>query len=305
MHMPTRGVRSLAVIDDVIGRARAYALVLPDDVVFSHLTAARLWGLPLPWRLDRGDAPLDVMRRSGKARLERRGCVTHRGLERREVAMTAGLPVTSVADTWCDIIEKYHSTLTVADAVVTGDAAVELLVRTGPIVDEWGRVVFDKQEVHPQTVPGTSQWWSEPVNAGAWALVERAAERGRFRGRSLALTALPRLRPRVWSPMETRARLVVVDGGIREPRLNASVCDSRGEIITIGDLVWEEERALGAYNGLDHEGEPSRERDNSQRMRLEDEGWWVIEIYKSDVFTATGRAKLVRRIENGLRRLRR
>lgn len=51
--------------------------------------------------------------------------------------------------------------------------------------------------------------------------------------------------------------------------------------------------------------EPSRERDNSQRMRLEDEGWWVIEIYKSDVFTATGRAKLVRRIENGLRRLRR
>lgn len=286
-------------------RASAFALALPDDVVFSHLTAAQLWGLALPWHLDRDDGPLEVMRDSGRYRIERQGCASHRGLERRQVARVGGLPVTSVADTWCDIIEKYRTRLSLADVVVMGDAAVELLCRTGPRVDHDGRIVFDKEEIHPSAVPGSSQWWSDPATTGIWELCMRVADREKFRGARLARSALGLIRPRVWSPMETRSRLIVIDGGVREPRLNASVRDASGFTITFGDLVWDEEQVVGAYNGPTHEGDPSRDRDNSQRQRLEDEGWWLIEIYKSNLGTEVRRQELIRRLTTALQRPRR
>ena len=34
---------------DLRNRCAALSLVVPDDAVFSHVTAARLWPLPLPW----------------------------------------------------------------------------------------------------------------------------------------------------------------------------------------------------------------------------------------------------------------
>lgn len=299
---PTSGVRSPIPLDGVTDRASAFTLALPDDAVFSHLTAAQLWGLALPWHLDRQDGPLEVMRESGKFRIERQGCASHRGLERRQTAQVSGLPVTSLADTWCDIIEKYHSRLTLADAVVMGDAAVELLCRTGPRVHPDGRIVFDKDEVHPRAEPGSGQWWSDPATTGIWELCVRVAEREKFRGVTLARSALKLIRPRVWSPMETRSRLIVVGGGVREPRLNASLRDASGLTITVGDLVWDEEQVVGAYNGPTHEYDPSRDRDNTQRQRLEDDGWWLIEIYKSNISTEAKRYELIRRLTTALRR---
>ena len=57
----TRGVKGVTLPTDLAERCRAFALALPDDVAFSHVTAARLWGLPLPvWAQDAGT--LDVMR---------------------------------------------------------------------------------------------------------------------------------------------------------------------------------------------------------------------------------------------------
>ena len=302
LHMPTPGIRSAGPLKPVPARAAAFRMALPDDVVFSHLTAAHLWGLALPWHLDRLDGPLELMRASGRARIERRGCASHRGLERRRLAQVGGLPGTSVADTWCDIIEKYRARLSLADAVVMGDAAVEMLCRTGPRVDPDGRVVFDKEEIHPQAEPGSRQWWSDPSTTGIWELCLRVADRGPFRGVTLAKAALALIRPRVWSPMETRSRLIMVDGGIREPRLNATVRDAAGVTITLGDLVWDWEQVVGAYNGPTHDEHPSRERDNAQRQRLEDEGWWLIEIYKSNVNTAGRRSELVRRVSTALQR---
>lgn len=300
--IPTRGVRTVAPLQRYEESAAALALVLPDDVAFSHLTAARLHGLSLPWRLERLDVPVEVMRATAKAKLERTACVSHRGLERRAVEQMGQLQVTAVADTWCDIIEKYHRMLTLEDAVMLGDAAVELIQRTRPEVDELGRFIGPLLEIHPRAAPGSADWLTDPANGGIHILAKLLASRPGFRGNVLAAAALPLLRPRVWSPMETRSRLAIVDGGIREPRLNATVRDSLG-VILIGDHVWEEEQVVGEYNGPTHEA--SRHQDNSKRLRLEDQGWWLLEIYKNDVLNAVARAQFLGRLRDGLTRRRR
>lgn len=265
--IPTPSIRSPAPLRDLRERAAAYALALPDDVAFSHLTAARAHGLPLPPHLDLPDDALDLMRATSKAPIERAGCCSHRGLERRSTVRIGGLTVTDVADTWCDIVAKHHARMSLADAVMLGDAAVERLqpTRREPV------------ERHPSAHPGTPQWWADPANGGLRLLRDRIEGRRRWRGSALAAAALRMIRPRVWSPMETHSRLVVVGGGIREPRLNATVRFPDGGFLMIGDLVWDEEAVVGEYNGATHEEERSRRDDNSTRAccsRIRAGGCW-------------------------------
>jgi hypothetical protein len=293
--IPTRSIRSPAPLRDLQERAAAYALALPDDVAFSHLTAARAHGLPLPPRLARPDDALDVMRRTPKAAIERAGCCSHRGLERRTTTRVGGLVVTDVADTWCDLIEKHHADLSLADVVMMGDAAAEQIQPTRRAA----------RELHPAAPPDSATWWTDPANRGVGLLRERVERRRRWRGSALAKAALTMIRPRVWSPMESHSRLVVVGGGIREPRLNATVrLSDGGGFLMVGDLVWDEEEVVGEYNGPTHEGTPSRQDDNAKRLLLEDQGWWLLEMYSRDIFTASGRHRLLHRIRKGLSRKR-
>ena len=93
VHAPTWAVRCLEEPGSLPARVAAFARGLPDDVAFSHVTAARLWQLPLPSHLEQEDADLDVIRDSAKERIRRRRCRGHRGLERREVVELDGLRV--------------------------------------------------------------------------------------------------------------------------------------------------------------------------------------------------------------------
>lgn len=72
----------------------------------------------------------------------------------------------------------------------------------------------------------------------------------------------------------------------------------------IGDLVWDEEAVVGEYNGATHEEGRSRRDDNSKRLLLEDQGWWLLEMYARDLFVASGRHRLVQRLRRGLARVR-
>ena len=123
LHRVTRGVRSLQPPPDLATRARAFALALPDDCVFSHVTAARLWGLPLPGHLE-ADPLLDVTRRTDRARIRRSGCRGHRGLEGRTTAVVDGIHVTSLADTWVDLGDVVGRPLRLDELVAAGDAAL-------------------------------------------------------------------------------------------------------------------------------------------------------------------------------------
>ena len=117
LFAPTRGLRVQEPSTTLVEQSCALALVLPTPWAYSHETAAGLLGLPLPtaWMPDR---PLSVVRPSHCAPVRRPGVRGHRGLEKREVLMLRGLPVTDVVDTWCDLATR----LGLVDLVVAGNA---------------------------------------------------------------------------------------------------------------------------------------------------------------------------------------
>jgi len=116
----TQSVRSTVEPESTGERARLFALALPEDCAFSHVTAARLWGLPLP-RTVEDQEELDVIRSSGRGRVERRGCVGHRGADRRALVTLHGLRLTGLADTWVDLGEVVARGLDLDDLVIAAD----------------------------------------------------------------------------------------------------------------------------------------------------------------------------------------
>lgn len=253
----TQGVRSLYRPADLRDRARAFALALPEDCAFSHVTAARLWGIPLPAALER-DELLDVMRSSGRGYVERAGCRSHRGLERREVHELDGLRVTSLADTWVDLGDVRACRPGRDDLVVAGDAVATLWAPPG--------VRRSAVEVDAAVAP-----------------LRRALEaRGSPRGRRLLDDALALVRPGVRSPMESRSRLLFVDAGLPEPEPCAPLSTPGGGWIGEGDLVWREQRVVGEYQGDVHGTRAARSADAYRNGLLGDEDWTVLEIFAED-----------------------
>jgi hypothetical protein len=91
-------------------------------------------------------------------------------------------------------------------------------------------------------------------------------------------------RPGAESPMETRLRLCVVDGGLPEPRVQYEVFDADGLFVARLDLAYDEFRL-----GLEYDGDHHRERDRFQRdavrgNRLRLCGWTVLRFTAPDVF---------------------
>lgn len=301
MFTPTNGVRTLEEITEPEDRLGAFALALPDDVAFSHTTAAQLLGIPLPRRLQE-DEGIHLTRETVKAPIVRAGCVSHRGLEIREVTEVHGLRVVGLPDTWLDLIEAFHTRISLEDAVMMGDAVVELLHPTRRM-----------PECHPEAEPGSAEWWDDPAAPGCRTLFERLKARRRFRGRRLAARAIELIRPRVWSPAETYTRMVAVDAAVPEPELNAGIrCPESDRFLGYGDVVWGRRRPartklIGEYQGRTFEGktihgeeEESRSGDNDRCMLMRDAGWTVLELYSRDVYTRPGRHKLIRRLRHHL-----
>ncbi len=178
LSRPTHGVRQAGTDPqktELLQVAEAASLVLPSGSAFSHLTAARTLGLPVPKRWAPAE-PLDVMNVSAAPKIRRAGCEGHRGLESRRVVQRNGLRVVSPEDTWCDLAST--GTLDLDELIVLGDAVVH----------------------HQRGIPPRQ--------------LDDAVSRGRgWRGRRLMEEALSQLRPRNNSPMETRARLFFLRGG--------------------------------------------------------------------------------------------
>ena len=263
LHLPTRSVRSTEPVVTVVERATAFARALPDDCAFSHGTAARLLGIPLPRRFEE-PSRLDVMRHSRRTPVRRRGCAGHRGLESRSVVEVSGLRVVGLADTWCDLGELVPRGLTVEDLVVAGDDVVE---RLGP----QDRTILD-------------------------ALSARCGPRG---ATSLE-EAVSLVRPGVRSPMETRARLMFVRAGFPEPEVNADVRDAHGGWLLEGDLVWREHGVVGEYQGSDHASIRRRSADSSRATLAEVEGYRVLEIFAEDVYGGARRRSCLTRFARAM-----
>ena len=141
-------------------RCRALLSRLPDQAAISHSTAAALWGIPLPSRLE-SDGP-HVTVPVGVRAPQRRDVHGHqRQLPSTDVTRRLGFAVTSPERTWCDLGEQ----LSFADLVAAGDYLVH---GQSPLV-----TIDD--------------------------LAQKLDERARQRGSRLAREALPRLSDRAGS----------------------------------------------------------------------------------------------------------
>jgi hypothetical protein len=116
--------------------------------------------------------------------------------------------------------------------------------------------------------------------ADLWrAAVEQAGRRGIVAVRDL----IPLADPRAESPMESEARLAMIDGGLPIPELQYEVVDGNGELRRL-DFAWRTQRVAVEYDGLDWHSDPeAMKRDRRRQLALLDIGWVVIAIIFDDV----------------------
>jgi hypothetical protein len=159
----------------VVERAKAFALGLPPDIAFSHLTAARLLGLPTPRRWLACE-PLDVMRHSDRPRIERAGVRSHRGLERRDTIETVGLRLTDPVDTWADLSTclALDDLVAVGDALLDADAGVKRSELLHAAADRTGRGIRRLREAAGLVREGAASAWESKarVRFVGWGLPE-------------------------------------------------------------------------------------------------------------------------------------
>jgi hypothetical protein len=100
------------------------------------------------------------------------------------------------------------------------------------------------------------------------------------------------------SPMESEARLVMIDGGLPTPVLQHVVVDLSGRRWRL-DFAWPQLRVGAEYDGVDwHSGPDAFVRDRRRSAALQELGWVVVPIVAEDVRYRSW--ELVRRIETQL-----
>lgn len=113
----------------------------------------------------------------------------------------------------------------------------------------------------------------------ARAVTKQAGRRGIVVVREL----LPIADPRAESPMESEARLVMIDAGLPLPELQYEVIDGRGKLRRL-DFAWPQFRVAAEYDGLDwHSGADAMLADRERASALMDVGWTAISVVFEDV----------------------
>jgi hypothetical protein len=111
------------------------------------------------------------------------------------------------------------------------------------------------------------------------AAVGQAGRRGIVAVRDL----IPLADGRAESPMESEARLAMLDGGLPIPELQYEIVDGNGELRRV-DFAWPAERVAVEYDGLDWHSDPeAMRRDRRRAAALLDVDWVVLAIVFEDV----------------------
>lgn len=113
----------------------------------------------------------------------------------------------------------------------------------------------------------------------ARALIKQSGRRGIVAVREL----LPLADPRAESPMESEARLVMLDGGLPAPELQYEIIDGRGQLRRL-DFAWPDHRVAAEYDGMDwHSGAEAMLSDRNRTTALMEIRWTVVPIVYDDV----------------------
>ncbi|MGV0607813.1 hypothetical protein [Mycolicibacterium sp. XJ1904] len=130
------------------------------------------------------------------------------------------------------------------------------------------------------------------------AAIRQAGRRGIVAVRDL----LPLADARAESPMESEARLAMIDGGLPVPELQYEVVDGNGQLRRL-DFAWPDFGVAVEYDGIDWHTEPDVLRNDRRRqLALQDVGWTVIAIVFDDVRHRP--SDLVARLDRQLRHAR-
>ncbi|GAY18932.1 hypothetical protein [Mycobacterium sp. shizuoka-1] len=117
------------------------------------------------------------------------------------------------------------------------------------------------------------------VSALQQAVLAQQGRRGILEVRRL----LPLADGRAESPMESEARLVMIEGDLPSPVLQFEVVDSRGRLRRL-DFAWPAQRVAAEYDSDEwHVGPDALRRDRAKQAALQDLGWIVVPIVADDV----------------------
>lgn len=250
---PTRGVRVPWGVQLSAADAVRPLLALMPDAVPSFVTAAKMWGLPLPLEAER-DLTIHVTRPLSTPGSTRPGMVCHRmGLADRDVVMLDGVAVTSRERTWLDLagILPFEHVVAIGDYLVCAHPADFPMRRTALIEIDLLRCYLEAQR--------------------------------RVRGLPAARRALAFVRVGADSVPETLLRLAEGEAGLPEPTLNHVIRDPFGRAVAWPDQAWVGLRFSVQYDGEHHRTPEQQATDNWRNRAVADLEWDQLIVSAADV----------------------
>lgn len=249
----SRGIR-MPLESDASGAAalRAYT-DMDDSSILVSLSAARIWGIPIPSNRS-GDWQIHLARRRGFSFPRRVNVVGHLlTLLPYEALEYDGVRLTSPARTWLDLA----SLMTTEDLVAAGDHLV------------------------------CSHGSDFPVPKEALCSIEELTEMvGRhsgMRGVRTARAALELIRVGADSAPETLMRLALVNANLPEPALNHVIRNHFGQPVLWPDAAYLDYRISLQYDGQHHGGIEQHLRDIERQEKSLAHGWLEVRISKHDL----------------------
>jgi len=238
LSRPFHGVRSA----EPSSPEEAYAPLLRAGERFSHVSAARLWGAPLPQV-----GPAVHVTRPPMSRARSRGVVGHRSSHDGYV-IREGHPASDPATTFLELATM----LSVSDLVAVGD-----------------HFVLDPRVLEP----------GDPRPHVALTELRRRCSEAGGRGIRTARAAAELVREGAESRKETQLRLLAIEAGLPEPELGRPLFDAVGRLIGYFDLTWPDARLIAEYDGDQHRTSTSQyERDIRRFDEATDAGYRVIRV---------------------------
>lgn len=265
LSRPFFGVRRAEQPVAVTELAASFAVRMRPGHAFAGITAARLWGLPVP-RSWVADEALVIGVPAGTTRTRARGTRTREfDASRLDVVTLDGLR----------LLEPAAAVLTMADRVTSSELVVLVDALLTPL-DHYPGLRLRRPAATPETLA---------------SFLERC--RG-MRGVAAMRAALVEARVGAESPQETRARLCIVAAGLPEPVVQHEVWVA-GERRAVLDLAYPELRIAIEYEGEHHLLDPGQwAKDIARQDLLESLGWIVVRATKADL--RHGGQSLVRRV---------
>ncbi|MEY2848496.1 MAG: hypothetical protein RI885_1161 [Actinomycetota bacterium] len=219
-------------------------MLLPPGAFFSHVTAARLLGIPLPAALE-GGPRLHISVVTPTTVPAIRGVTSHEYRSAPSPLVLSGIALSPPARTWTMLA----GLLSVADLVAAGDYLVS------------------------GDAPSTTVAALEAEVLGLTGA----------RGVRALREALPQIRVGPRSRRETHARLLAVAAGLPEPELNVELFDAFGRFVAMVDIAWKRYRVALEYEGKHHQERGQFRKDVRRREQVEDIGWRLTRATADDL----------------------